>query len=595
MDQVQEIKNRLNIVDVAREYIPQMKQLGTNWKALCPFHTEKTPSFMISEDKQIWHCFGCGEGGDVFEFVKRIENVDFSESLRMLAQKAGVVLQKQDPKLLDLKSRLLDMHQEATKFYMAHLWQTTAGKQVLLYLENRGLNEETIKKWRLGYAPQGFDKLSGHLKKAGFAEHEIKQSGLVVVKERGDYFDRFHERLMFPLTDTHGQIVGFTGRLLVDKKDQGKYVNSPQTILYNKSYILYGLANGKDEIKSQGKVVLVEGQMDVLQAQQAGFTNVVASSGTALTSEQLDILKRFAREIIFAFDADGAGEKAILRSTDLALKSGWKCLVLLLPPGEDPDSFIKKEPTGWQHAVSNAQEVMEYFFDHYVATYKLDTLDGKKQIAKALLVLIAKLPDPIDRDFYIQKLSGVVNIAETALRESLPHTSAGVADERQLEVSIRELSTWQKMSQRYLAWLLVRPQWWQIGIDSILPEMLIGRDEIELYSQYIVYYTNNTSDWSIVSLQEQRFDEVMSLSETATSLLKALRILSEDLQNLDVEKDALYDWEQLLKNLQKLYYRQHLQSLQQKLKESETQGNAEISKQLSTEINQVFSRMTKLQ
>jgi DNA primase len=595
MDQVQEIKNKLNIVDIAREYIPQMKQAGTNWKALCPFHTEKTSSFIISQDKQIWHCFGCGEGGDIFEFVKRIENVDFSESLRILAKKAGVTLKKQDPKLLDLKSRLLDLQQEAAKFFVAHLWQTTAGKQTLIYLQERGLTEDTIKQWHLGYAPDGFDKLSLHLKKAGYAEHEIKQSGLVVVKERGDYFDRFHQRLMFPLHDVHGQIVGFTGRLLVAKKDQGKYVNSPQTVLYNKSLLLYGLASGKDKIKSAGQVVLVEGQMDVLQAHQAGFTNVVASSGTALTVEQLDILKRFAQEIIFAFDADSAGEKAILRSTDLALKSGWKCLVLILPPGEDPDSFIKKDPQNWMEAIAKASEVMEYFFNHYAARYDLATLDGKKQTAKALLALIAKLPDPIERDFYLQKLASFVNIAETALRESLPRSVNGTTDDRHLEISMRELTTWQKISQRYLAWLLVRSDWWQNGIESILPEMLTSRDEIELYSQFIVYYTNNTSDWSEKSLAEQQLDQTLTLSAPQGGLLKALRILSDDLRTLDSGREAENDWEQLLHNLQKIFNRQHLQELQRKLNISEQQGNIDLSKQLSTEINQLFARMTKLQ
>ncbi len=594
MDQIQEIKNKLNIVEVVKEYLPQLKQTGSNWKGLCPFHNEKTPSFMVSEEKQFWHCFGCGEGGDIFEFIKKIENIDFTESLRILAQKAGVILKKQDPKLLDLRARLVDIHQAAARFFIAHLWQTKDGGVALAYLRKRGLQDDTIKEWKLGWAPVSFDKLKNHLLERGFSEHEIKQSGLVFTKERGDFYDRFHGRIMFPLFDVHGQIIAFTGRLLKEEKNQGKYVNSPETPLYAKSQVLYGLYQGKEDIKSSGRVVLVEGQMDVLTCQQAGFNNVVASSGTALTIEQLTLLRRYAAEIVFAFDADNAGAKAILRSTELALKAGWRMHVLVLPQGEDPDSFVKKYPEQWPKLIVSSPEFMEYFFTYYTNANDANTLVGKKQITKDLLSLIAKLPDPIEKDFYIQKLSNLVNISENALRESLPKINqANVSKE--MENSWQEISHHQRMSQRYLGWLLARADWWSVGLEQILPEMLSGKDEQELYSQLIVYYTNNASQWSQEFIRSTDLEKVLNLSTTQIRVLNVLQLLVEDFKSIPSEADASRDWEQLLKNLQRFYYREQLQVLKQKTMTAEKIKDEEALEKISATMNQVLSRLAKLQ
>ncbi len=594
MDQIQEIKNKLNIVEVVKEYLPQLKQSGSNWKGLCPFHNEKTPSFMVSEDKQFWHCFGCNEGGDVYEFIKKIENVDFPESLRMLAQKAGVVLKKQDPKLLDLKARLLDLQQEAAKFFVAHLWQTKTGGQALDYLRQRGLQDETVQAWKIGWAPDSFDKLRLHLLAKGYSEYEIKQSGLVFVKDRGDFYDRFRSRIMFPLFDGHGQIIAFTGRLIFPVKDQGKYVNSPETPLYNKSQVLYGLFQGKEDIKSLGRVVLVEGQMDVLTCHQAGFTNVVATSGTALTVEQLSLLKRYAAEIVFAFDADNAGVKAILRSTELALKSGWHIYVLILPLGEDPDSFVQKNPGQWKKMVVGAPEFMEYFFSYYSQNNNLDTLAGKKKIAQDLLSLIAKLPDPIERDFYLQKLANLVNISESALRDSLPNQKSTDQTNNQT-IAWREISQQQRMSQRYLAWLLSRANWWVNGVEVILPEMLQGKDEVDLYSQLIVYYTNNTSHWSQDFLLATDFHKVSNLSPAQIKILQAIQLLADDLKNFSSEADAVRDWEQVLKNLQRNFYREKLQSLKHKIVTAEKSNDQDGLEKLTQEVNQILMRLAKLQ
>lgn len=595
MDQVEEIKNKLDIVELVREYLPHMKQSGSNWKALCPFHNEKTPSFMVSKEKQIYHCFGCSEGGDVFEFVKKIENVDFPEALRILAQKTGVVLKRQDPKLVDLKAKLIDLHQAAAKFFMAHLWQTDSGKVALEYLKGRGLTDATIKEWKLGFAPDSFESLSKHLKEKGLADNEIKQSGLVGINSQGKSYDRFRQRVMFPLFDNHGQVIGFTGRLLKDKEGQGKYVNSPQTPIYNKSYVLYGLSQAKDEIKTSGRAVLVEGQMDVLSAHQAGFSNVIASSGTALTEGQLDLIKRYTNEVIFAFDADQAGDKAIARSTDLALRYGFRIRVLIIPPGDDPDSLIKKDAAVWRKLVAEAPELMQYFLQKVVADYDINSLDGKKNAADILLKLISKLNSPIDQDFYIKKLSEILSISEPALRESLNSFTAGslsVSDK--VDKKRSEIDSRQRMGQRLLAWLLVREDLWPRMIEIILPEMMLGKAEQELYSQLIVYYTKNNSDWGKQYLEFGTLSSQLDGELPLQELIKTLSVLAEDLRSQVEEKDVENDWQLLMMYLQKNYFHKRIQGLQNELKVAEQQKNSSQVENITAEINQLISNLTKL-
>lgn len=595
MDQVEEIKNRLDIVEVVREYLPQMKQSGSNWKVLCPFHNEKTPSFMVSKDKQIYHCFGCGEGGDVFEFIKKIENVDFPEALRILAQKTGVVLKRQDPKLLDLKARLIDLHQAATKFFMAHLWQTDSGKAALEYLRGRGLKDGTIKDWKIGWAPDSYEALFNHLQKKGFSEYEIKQSGLVGLNDKGKIYDRFRERIMFPLFDNHGQVIGFTGRLLEEKSGQGKYINSPQTPIYNKSYVLYGLYQAKDAIKNIGQAVLVEGQMDVVTAHQSGFSNVIASSGTALTSAQLDLLKRYTNEIVMAFDSDQAGEKAIVRSTELALRLAFDIKVLLLPAGDDPDSLIKQRPAIWQDLISRAPDLIQYFFDKVARDYNMDNLSGKKQAAQVILNLISKLPNPIDRDFYVKKLSDSLAISESALRENLSlYSAVSKGPEEQSFLNKAEISHWQRMSQRLLAWLLGREDFWPRMVDKILPEMLDGPEERELYSKLIVYYTENKSVWEKELLAVGKLLSVLELTTSEERLLKNLSLLADDLQQLNHDKDIDNDWQLLMKNIQKNFFHQRISKLQKQLKTAETTRAGTQTEDLTAEINQLISNLAKL-
>jgi DNA primase len=433
---IQEIKDRLPITEVLADYI-QMKKAGANLKAVCPFHNEKTPSLMVSPSKQIWHCFGCGLGGDIFEFVKLAENVEFAEALKILADRAGIELRKptqEEIKVTAKKHTLYDINAAAAKYFAKVLWESRAGNEALLYLRGRGLTDQTIRNWQLGFAPDDFHYLEQFLGKA-FPKDDIALAGLIVKKdqprnEQDKYFDRFRGRVMFPIQNIHGQVVGFTGRILKDKKDaQGasaaKYVNTPETPIYNKGRELFGLFQAKNQIRKENRAVLVEGNMDVISSHQAGFNQTVASSGTALGADQLRTLQRFAENLIFAFDTDTAGAAATRRALEEALNLGFNVKIADMKDAKDPDELIKKGVGLWRKAVDTAPNFAEYFFDVTLRKNDVTNVEVKRQVAKELAPLILRMSDPVTRGHFVRKLSQGIDVAEQAIwdiinRLSLP-------------------------------------------------------------------------------------------------------------------------------------------------------------------------------
>jgi len=309
---VEEIKSRLNIVDIVGEYV-RLTKAGSHWKGLCPFHNEKSPSFMVNEEKQIFHCFGCAKGGDVFSFVQEIESMEFREVLKILAEKAGVQLEEyKGGQVTDNKKRILEALELATKFYETQLWKGVGKEGIMQYLHTRGLSDESIQNFRLGYAPNGWDNISKFLLDRGYNLSEIEKTGLLVKKENGSgYYDRFRDRIMFPITDVMGNVIGYSARVAPGgDESQAKYVNTPETLVYHKGKALYGLSYAKSEIKKKNYVLLVEGNMDVIASAQAGIINTVAVSGTALTGDQITMLKRYTENIAMLFDMDSAGQLA---------------------------------------------------------------------------------------------------------------------------------------------------------------------------------------------------------------------------------------------------------------------------------------------
>ena len=433
--QVEEIKNRLDIVEIISSYI-RLQKSGRNYSANCPFHNEKTPSFMVSPEKQIWHCFGCNDGGDVFSFVMKIEGVEFGDVLKLLAPKAGIVLKKENPKLRTERQRFYEICEYASKFFEKQLWQGQKGKEILSYLRERGLKDETIKDWRIGYAPETWSALLEFLKSKGYKDEEILRNGLIIEKNQDShynsvnssrYFDRFRNRVMFPIKDLNSQIVAFTGRIdpFLKEQNSAKYINSPQTLLYDKSRILYGLNFAKLEIKKQDFCILVEGNVDVIMSHQAEAQNAVATSGTALTIQHLQIIKRYTNNIFIAFDSDKAGDMATKRGIDLALQNDFNIKIIQLSE-KDPADLIKSNSKEWQLAVENAQEIMNFYFKNIFSKYDssiaLDVKE-KRRIAQILLEVINKLKNKIEQSHWIQELGRKISVDEKILWEQMKFLS----------------------------------------------------------------------------------------------------------------------------------------------------------------------------
>lgn len=425
-DSVQDIKSRLDIVEVIKGYI-RLEKAGINFKGLCPFHNEKTPSFFVSPTKQMWHCFGCSKGGDIFAFVQAIENIEFIDALHALAERAGVTLERQDPKLKSQRQRLYDALALAEKFYSAQLKENASVKE---YLASRGLTQTTIEEFHIGYAPNAWDGLYKFLLAKGFKSAEIAQAGLVSAhpSDSTRYYDRFRGRIIFPIWDISDRTVGFGGRIFESgqlKQGNGpKYINTPATLVYDKGRMLYGLNKSKNAIREANVAILVEGYMDFLMSWQAGVKNIVASSGTALTVHQLDILKRITNVLLSAFDTDEAGQSATRRSIDLALFKGFEVRVLQSPQGmKDPADIVKASADMWKETVVSARPIMEFYFSHAFNKYNAQNVADKKSIAHMLIPEIKKLSNAIEQAHWISELSSRLKIKEQILEEELKKTT----------------------------------------------------------------------------------------------------------------------------------------------------------------------------
>lgn len=417
---IEEIKSRLNIVDILGTYI-RLEKAGANWKALCPFHNEKSPSFMVSEERQRYHCFGCQHDGDIFSFVMEMEGLDFKDALNNLAEKAGVELKKMNPKLAAEKNKTLEILELAAKFYETQLWKGEGKEKIIKYLHDRGLNDISIKEFRLGYAPKGWRNLLMFLTKRGYQTEEINKTGLLVKKETGNqFYDRFRDRIIFPIADINGKIVGYSARVAPGgDESQAKYVNTPETEAYHKSKILYGIDKARREMRQKDFVLLVEGNTDVIAARQAGFKNAVAVSGTALTSEQVGIIKRYTDKVKMLFDMDSAGENATKKSIKLCFEKEMEVKIVTLPEGKDAAELAQKNPEKLKAAVESAQGAMEYFFQKTFSKYDKVKVADKKIIAGELLAQIGNLASEIEKKHWLKKLAAELETDEAVLTDML--------------------------------------------------------------------------------------------------------------------------------------------------------------------------------
>lgn len=407
---VEQVKSRLNITDVVQSYI-KLQKAGSNFKANCPFHNEKTPSFFISPARQTWHCFGCSRGGDMFSFVMEIEGVDFLESLKILADRAGVEIEKIDKKQQNERLRLLQLLGESIKFYENELRKN---EEVITYLKKRGMKGKTAKVFGIGFAPAGWRNLYDYLKSKGYSDLEMERAGMVVKsgKAQAGYYDRFRSRIMFPILNASGQAVGFSGRIFGEEGTDsgGKYINSPQTILYDKSKILYSFDKAKNEIRKKDACIIMEGQMDAVMSHQAGVTNAVAVSGTALTVDHLKLIKRLTEKIIMAFDKDEAGARASSKGIDMALAEGLEVKIAVSPSGKDPADAVLDNPESWVKAVSEAKHVIEFY---------LELFEERHDIERKILPYLVVLPSEMDKAYWVKKISEKLKIKEDAVWDEL--------------------------------------------------------------------------------------------------------------------------------------------------------------------------------
>lgn len=465
MDSVtSEIKAKLNVEDVIGEYL-QLQRAGRNLKSCCPFHHEKTPSFMVSPERQSWHCFGCGEGGDIFTFVMKMEGVDFVDALKILGEKAGVEIKRKTYKkeFGEDKDNLLGALEASKQFYQ-HCLKIKGGRKAYEYLLARGLTDETIAQFELGYAPDSWTLLSEYLKKKGFSEKEIMGAGMTVRKESGGAYDRFRGRIMFPINSIAGQTLGFSSRVMPGGDEtQAKYINTPETLIYNKGRVLYGLDKAKVAVRQADECILVEGNLDVIASHQAEVKNAVATCGTALTSEQLRIIKRYTDNIVFSFDQDAAGVKAAGRAIELALEAGMNVSMIQIPEGKDPADSVKKDPALWQQASRQKVKVMDFYFTSAFGKNNAAEVEGKKQIADELLKVIAKLSNKIEQSYYLQKLSADLDINEEVLRTAM-EAAGKISSHEQRETAKEEekvsvsFTPEQKLQRRLIGAFIVEPE-----------------------------------------------------------------------------------------------------------------------------------------
>lgn len=607
MQPSEEIKSRLDIVDVIREYI-QLQAAGVNFRAKCPFHNEKTPSFVVSPEKQIYHCFGCGEGGDIFSFVMKMEGLSFVEALRLLAPKAGVALKKQNPEAASKRNKILDMLELSRRYYHKVFLEEASARNAREYIKKRGLAADTIEEWQIGYSPDSWDMVGNLLRAKGYKENEIFVAGLIVKSNKNNkFYDRFRGRIMFPINDTNGNSVAFSARVSPEKEateQMGKYINSPQTPVYDKSKILFGLDKAKQEIKKEDLAIVVEGQMDVISAHQAGFKNIVASSGTALTTEQIQLLKRFSNNIALAFDMDSAGKMAAERGIREAMRFEMNIKIIEVPNGKDPDDCIRANPNDWIMAVKNAKSMMEYYFDKTFAGLDMSKVEDKRGAAKILLPIIAKLKNVIEKDHWLKQLSGRIDVGEALLRESIAtikprvervYKEKGDEEKNKIQKQSRE----EKISEYLLALLLKFNPYLNYAINNLQIEQIFGQSNQEFYKNLIIYYNkvNNNINIDLNNYREW-LRTIDNSNETNTQTINQLQLLNKlvilvDEKFSDInEVGAKSEIINLALTLKRQYYLGKMKEVEKLITEAERQEDEDKIKILMEDFK-AFSEEVK--
>lgn len=586
MDDLELIKQKINIVDLIQEYLP-LKKTGVNFKANCPFHQEKTPSFVVSPERGIWHCFGCLKSGDIFKFVMEKEGLEFIDALELLAKKAGITLKRQKSDVKDARIRLFETNQKALQFFQYILSNHQLGKPALEYLKKRGLTDQTIAQFQLGYAPNSWDSLTSFLTKRGFSLKELIDSGLIVESKRGGY-DRFRGRIMFPLIDTKGQIIGFSGRIL--GQGEPKYINTPQTLIFNKSEFLFGMHLSKTDIRSKDQAILVEGEMDMILSYQAGVKQIVASKGTALTSGQIDLIKRHTSNIALCFDKDLAGDAASRRGIEMADQAGLNIKVIQIAGGKDPADLVSKDLNLWTDAVSKAEAIYDYYLQSVTTRFNSKSAEGKKMIAAELMPIWKTISDPIVFNHYLQKLAALLGMPDQALEKEIKKFASAATRYEEVLVSVAKEKTVshsrRELLEEYLLVLLLKVPKGAAFIPNF-PETLFLSEHFRTIYVLLVIYLDSIYFKSSAFVID---DFVKSLPEELVPIVDRLYLveISDKLAVLRVWKEEI---DGVVGELKRILIKSSLEKLSADIKNAELFGKIEILEVLTKKFRDLSLKL----
>lgn len=588
MEAKDEIKQRLDIAEVIGEYL-EVKPAGSgSFKALCPFHGEKTPSFYISQPKEIWHCFGCDKGGDIFTFVMEMEGIGFRDALKQLGKKAGVEIPEYRTAQSNAVDFIVDLHRLAADFYMKVLWEHDLGKQAKAYVEQRGISVDMAKKFEIGYAPDSWDSLTRALKKRGFTEDRLVKAGLAKPRRSGSgVIDQFRHRLVIPLRDAQGNIVGFTGRQIEDGKGP-KYLNTPETDAYHKSDILFGLAFAKSSIRKQDAVIIAEGNLDVIASHAAGVEHIVASSGTALTESQLLQLKKLTKTLLFCFDDDAAGFAAAQRGMHIAQGLGFDVQVIQIPSdlGKDPDDVVRWSPHAWSDLVKKPVHVMQYIITHLLKTTDLQNAKQKREFGHRVLQEINRLPDILDQEHWLQRLSDLMQVDISVLRQLVRPSKTVQSIVRQAPTGEEKkvLTQDQQAFDVIMSAMLLDAEWIEYVMSRLDIDGLEDEMRQEVYKKALVLYNQSNhadSAQNIFSGLEHAFDD----QEAIRQYLRRMSLQSEQRFDSLSNEQVRRELEHHIDIIHVRVLDKRRKSLLAQIREAERQGNQSELQRLLQEYN----------
>ncbi len=596
MDQVEEIKQKIDLVSTIQEYVP-LKKAGVSWKGCCPFHNEKTPSFFVHPERNFWYCFGCSEGGDIFTFIQKIENIEFAEALKILAQKAGITLEKFDPRINDQKNRLQEICELATKYWQKSLVSPEAAL-IRDYVRERNISEDAAEKFKIGYAQDSWDSLLKFLLGKGFNELEIFQAGLVVKKENGyGYYDRFRHRLMFPIQDLHGNVVGFTGRAL-KKDDMAKYVNTPESRLYHKGEILYALDKAKSAIREKNYVIIVEGNMDALACHQAGYTNVVACSGTALTPIQIKLLKRYTNNVVLTLDIDEAGQNATQRTIDLLFNEQMNIKIVKLTVGKDPDECLKTNPAAWVDSLKKSKPVMQFYIDRYLTPENLRDVYKKQTAINNVLIHFSKLKNKVEQDYWLHAVANVADVREDFLLEELKQIPVNrpvslpvkkdLIDRKITEPKVKSREV--LLLERIFTIILSLPGLIGYVENFLMPDMIEDEALREFYKSLIILYYKDKDNIN----RENLLNEIKKNLAISQGYFDSLTVYVDKIYEGFSPGELQGELRELVKKYQVSFLEKVIREKQKQLIDLERESNLDELKKVMNDIQIYSQRLAEL-